>query len=75
MAVRELAGALNLGIDDLLSILRAMSRDPKDRCQVSMLYRNEGTTDQPMWVNYGVAQVRACQGTAVRGLFRSAWEW
>jgi len=42
-----------------------MSRDPKDRCQVAMLYRKEKTPDGLKWVNKGVAQVRACQGHSI----------
>ena len=39
VAVHDLAGAFDISLDDLLSLLRATSYDPKDRCQVSMLYR------------------------------------
>jgi len=65
VSVRDLAGALGLSVDDLLSILRAMSLDPKDRCQVSMLYRKDMTPDGPVWTNFGVALVRACQGHSI----------
>ena len=74
VTVRDLAGALGLSIDDLLSILRAMSRDPKDRCQVSMLYRKRA----PPTTQYGrISAWRRCvlaKATVFRGLSRSAWE-
>jgi len=56
---------MHLSIDDLLSVLRAMSRDPKDRCQVAMLYRKDIQPQGAVWTNFGVALVRACQGHSI----------
>ena len=63
--IRDLADALKQSIDDTISLLRAMSYDPKDRCQVAMLYRREKTPDGLKWVNKGAAQARACQGHSI----------
>ena len=52
-------------MDDLISLLGAMSYDPKDRIQVAMLYRKEPTPAGPVWKNFGVARVRACQGHSI----------
>ena len=63
--VRDLAAAVRLSIDDTISLLYAMSKDPKDRCQLAMLYRKTETPSGTKWVNEGVAQVRACQGHSI----------
>ena len=69
MPIRDLAVAIRLSIDDTLSMLYAMSKDPKDRCQVAMLYRKVVTLAGINWVNEGVAQVRACQGHSIPWIF------
>ena len=69
MPIRDLVDAIRLSIDDTLSMLYAMSKDPKDRCQVAMLYRKVVTPAGINWVNEGVAQVRACQGHSIPWIF------
>ena len=51
IAMRDLATAMKLTMDELISILRAMSYDPKDRIQVAMLYRKEPSPVGPVWKN------------------------
>ena len=41
--IRDLAAAVRLSIDDTISLLYAMTKDPKDRCQLAMLYRKTET--------------------------------
>jgi hypothetical protein len=65
IAIRDLAIAVGLEMDGLLSVLYAMSKDPKDRIQIAMLYRKENTPNGLVWKNFGVAQVRACQGHSI----------
>jgi len=63
--IRELAGFLKVSINTLINVLYAMSKDPKDRCQVAMLYRKDDKHTGPVWTNFGVALVRVCQGHSI----------
>ena len=63
----ELARTLRISLDNLMTLCWHMSWDPKDRVQVSVVYRNvSAITTQPHWELIGVGCLRAVQGHSLK---------